>query len=108
MQNLSITVDHLKCGGCANTIRKNVLEFEGVKKVSVKPETGQVDIEFEGAIDLNAIKNRLKELGYPETGTTEGLEKFGSNVKSYISCAIGRMTDDMQENEPAEETKNAN
>lgn len=102
MKNLSIIVDNLTCGGCANTIRKNVLEFEGVKKVKVDPEEQQVDIDFEGEIDLAGIKNRLKSLGYPEAGSTEGLEKFGTNVKSYISCAIGRMTKEEEEEKQPE------
>lgn len=93
-----IHVDHLKCGGCANTIRKALLEFDGVKKVEVDPESQMVDILSEGPVNLAGIKERLKSLGYPEAGSTEGLEKFGSNVKSYISCAIGRLSDDAEEN----------
>lgn len=96
-----IHVDHLKCGGCANTIRKAVLEFEGVKKVEVDPERQMVDILSEAEVNLAGIKKRLRSLGYPEAGTSEGLEKFGSHVKSYISCAIGRLSGEAQEEKPS-------
>lgn len=94
-----IYVDNLKCGGCANTITKNVKEFKNVDAVVVDPEESKVSIQSRETIDLTAIKNKLHQLGYPEKDTTEGLDKFASNVKSYVSCAIGKLSsDDKEEN----------
>lgn len=87
-----IYVDNLKCGGCANTITKNVKEFKNVDAVVVDPEESKVTIQSHETIDLTEIKNKLHQLGYPEKDTTEGLDKFASNVKSYVSCAIGKFT----------------
>ncbi len=91
METLKIEVDNLKCGGCANTIKNGIREITGVKEVLVNPEEQWVEIKYEEGIDLNAILEKLRLMGYPKTGTTEGFEKIGWNLKSYVSCAIGRI-----------------
>ena len=35
------------------------------------------------------VKEKLKTLGYPEDGEVNSL---GSKAKSYVSCAIGKMS----------------
>jgi copper chaperone len=91
LESQKIQVENLKCGGCANTIKNGIREISGVKEVLVNPDEQWVEIKHEGAIDLDAILEKLKAMGYPKVGTTEGLEKFGRNLKSYVSCAIGRI-----------------
>ncbi|MBL7902772.1 MAG: heavy-metal-associated domain-containing protein [Bacteroidia bacterium] len=91
MESLKIQVENLKCGGCANTIKNGIRELKGVNEVLVNPEEQWVEIRHEKAIDENGILEKLKAMGYPKAGTTEGLEKFGRNLKSYFSCAIGRL-----------------
>jgi len=91
MESLKVQVENLKCGGCASTIKNGIREIKGVNEVLVNPEEQWVEIKHEKGIDLNAILEKLKVMGYPKTGTTEGLEKFGRNLKSYVSCAIGRI-----------------
>lgn len=90
----TINIDNIKCGGCANTIRKNMIEFKGVSDVIVDVEKESVVLKHDTAIDLEGIKQKLHSLGYPEKGTAEGFDKLASGVKSYVSCAIGRLTDD--------------
>ena len=91
METLKVQVENLKCGGCANTIKNGIRELKGVNEVLVNPEEQWVEIRHEKAIDENGILEKLKAMGYPKAGTTEGLEKFGRNLKSYLSCAIGRL-----------------
>lgn len=88
----TIKIDNLKCGGCATSIEMGLLALEGVSKAHVVNEANEVEITYsnEGTTLAN-IKNKLRQMGYPETGSTEGLEKFAANVKSYVSCAIGKM-----------------
>jgi hypothetical protein len=38
------------------------------------------------------IVARLLKLGYPEQGSVEGLAALSAGAKSFVSCAIGRMT----------------
>lgn len=93
-----IVIDNLKCGGCASTIKKNLQPFKNVEDVVVDPETDKVTITHQQAIDLGAIKDKLHSLGYPERDTTEGLDKLASSVKSYVSCAIGKLTKEEDKN----------
>jgi copper chaperone len=88
-----IIVDNLKCGGCAATITKELKKLSGIVDVKVIPEESEVDVFYDDKANLNSVKVRLNELGYPVTGTDQGgLEKITTNLKSYVSCAIGRLS----------------
>ena len=63
---MQFQVDNIKCGGCRNSI---------VKGLSALP-----DVE------------KLRSMGYPETGTAQGLGAAVADAKSFVSCAIGRLT----------------
>jgi len=91
MSIYTIKVDNLKCGGCAATITNAIQKQEGVSSVTVDPDTSLVKTELEGDNNeelINKIKEILGRLGYPEEGTGNGMQK----VKSYVSCAIGRIS----------------
>ncbi len=80
-----IYIVNLKCEGCATTIKKS-LEKQGLEKVMVYVKENKVT--YEGNTEL-ATKT-LSKLGYPEVGSLEA-DKFLKSVKSYISCAKGRL-----------------
>jgi hypothetical protein len=56
----------------------------------VWPEKGEIDVACSTPSVLSLVKQRLRDLGYPEHGTTAGLEKITTNLKSFVSCAVGR------------------
>lgn len=85
----TIYVQNLKCGGCANTIAKNVNAIEKITNVKVNVEESSVTFNFETEANLTEVKNKLQSLGYPEDGEANSL---GSKAKSYVSCAIGKMS----------------
>ncbi len=87
-----LQIDNLKCGGCANSITKKLREISGVLNVEVNKEKESVCITHSENLDLNDVKDALYNMGYPEKGSVQGLEKLGREVKSYISCAIGKTT----------------
>lgn len=87
----SITVDNLKCGGCANTITKSLEKIVGVKNVNVDIEKGVVSFDSDPLLHDAAVK-KLDGLGYPLRGSTSGLHGAVEAAKSYVSCAIGRVT----------------
>lgn len=89
---MEIAVENIKCGGCANTIRTRMLAEDGVLSVDVDIEAGIVRIGGSGA-DREALVRRLAQLGYPETGSVEGLKAAAAKAKSFVSCAVGRMDD---------------
>lgn len=85
----TIQIQNLKCGGCANTITKNIAVLEGITNVSVHVEESTVTFSYETEAKLAEVKEKLKTLGYPEDGATNSI---GSKAKSYVSCAIGKMS----------------
>lgn len=87
MPVLELTVDNLKCGGCASTVRKRLNELPGVVSTSVDVENDKVTIAHDGTIETSSITQALHKLGYPLSGTGGITEK----AKSFVSCAIGRM-----------------
>ena len=96
--NIQVSVENIKCGGCANSIRKQLQAFEGVDSVGVEVEGGQVTVAVSDAFDSEVIRSQilaqLLKMGYPETGSVEGLKAAGAKAKSFVSCAVGRMSDD--------------
>ncbi len=85
-----ISVENIKCGGCANTIKTKISEMEQVDGCEVDVENGIVSIEGDEQ-HRAAVSERLLELGYPESGTAEGLKAAKAKAKSFVSCAVGRM-----------------
>ena len=85
-----LSVENIKCGGCANTITTRLNELEAVNNCQVDVENGVVTIDGNESYQSEAIQLLLK-LGYPETGTAEGLKAAKAKAKSFVSCAVGRM-----------------
>ncbi len=85
-----LDVENIKCGGCASHIEGKLNAINGVKSINIDVELGQISGEMLSDV-LNEVKTVLAKLGYPETGTQEGLEAMGSKAKSFVSCAIGKM-----------------
>lgn len=85
----TIHIQNLKCGGCANTITKNISTIEAITNVLVNVDESTVTFGYETAAKLAEVKDKLKTLGYPEDGAANSL---GSKAKSYVSCAIGKMS----------------
>ncbi len=87
---MEITVENIKCGGCAGSI---------TKKLSAVFETDNIDVNIEKGIitiDLDDSKKEelakvLLDLGYPETDSVHGLSSAKAKAKSFVSCAIGKM-----------------
>lgn len=85
----TITVQNLKCGGCAHTITTKIASIENVTDVSVNQENASVSfmaITPEAAL---TVKNKLKTLGYP---SIEEENNIVSKAKSFVSCATGKIS----------------
>ena len=90
--NIEILVENIKCGGCANSISKKILQQDGVKSVEVDIERGSVQIDGDTGL-RDTYAETLRGIGYPEQGSLQGIEAVGVKAKSFVSCAIGRMND---------------
>jgi copper chaperone CopZ len=91
-----LEVANVRCGGCANTITKELQE-SGFANVSVdlscEPRKVTVDIVDEDQLAL--VKAILRKLGYPlnsEENTT--LDSAALKVKSFVSCAVGKFSNE--------------
>lgn len=88
MKTEIIIVENLKCHGCANTIRRELSWIGEVISVEVDVDTSSVKIEYIGKNKMReTFVEKLRKLGYPEEGTGN----MNRKIKSYVSCAIGRI-----------------
>lgn len=87
---IQLRVENIKCGGCANTIRKGLLKDARIGLVEVDIPTGEVELET-GDDMRSEICDLLKRLGYPERGSVEGIACISARAKSFISCTAGRL-----------------
>lgn len=85
----TVHIQNLKCGGCASTITKNLTALDDVSDVIVEVEDEFVTFDYSDENTLHLVKDTLADLGYPEDGERNSLT---DKAKSYISCAIGKIT----------------
>jgi copper chaperone len=86
-----INVENIKCGGCASTIRSKLEAMDSVNRIDVDIAEGIVSVE--AAEDTReAVIAKLLKLGYPESGTAEGIAAAKARAKSFVSCAVGRLS----------------
>ncbi|MFO7745718.1 MAG: heavy metal-associated domain-containing protein [Psychroflexus sp.] len=83
-----IIVQNLKCGGCANTISKNLITLEDISDINVNPEESSVAFRYTHESSLQSVEEKLKHLGYPVIGDAN---TYLNKAKSFISCATGKM-----------------
>ena len=90
--NMIIEVENIKCGGCANSITSKLQSLPGVDQAKVDIEGGKVSINGDQTLRDEYVA-ALAGMGYPETGTIQGLQSASAKAKSFVSCAVGRMSE---------------
>ena len=89
----TLEILNLKCGGCANSIKKGISTIEGVTEVSVDLETSKVTINSNNEFIVTKVKDKLSSMGYPEVGDANTVLH---KAKSFVSCATGRMSSEAE------------
>jgi copper chaperone CopZ len=89
MKTEIITVQNLKCHGCANTISTQLSKIEGVQNVSVDSDAHKVSVDYTTEEQLSEVIQSLTKMGYPAVGEDNNLSL---KAKSFVSCAVGRMS----------------
>ncbi|MFS4415207.1 heavy-metal-associated domain-containing protein [Maribacter sp. 2307ULW6-5] len=84
----TLTLQNLKCGGCANTITKNLRSLPGLAHLQIDRDTSQVSFEANNEKVITKLKESLRKMGYPAVGQDNPLM---AKAKSYLSCAKGKM-----------------
>ena len=84
-------IQNVKCGGCANTLTKELEKKFGEVEVNLEKEPREVTLDIEDK-DIDSLKASLKKLGYPMVGDDLSMfESATTKAKSFVSCAIGKM-----------------
>jgi len=84
-------VKNVKCGGCANTLKKSLLEEFGEVFVDLEVEPRKITLEMNGKEEEN-LKLKLRKLGYPLlSDELSAFSTVSTTAKSFVSCAIGKM-----------------
>ena len=86
-----ITVENIKCGGCTNTINTRLKNHDAVNDCTIDIGNGVITIDGDET-HKTEIAQLLLKLGYPETGTAEGLKAAKAKAKSFVSCAVGKIS----------------
>ena len=82
-----IYIENLKCGGCVETIKKDISSINGVVNLEINLEKSVITFNADKN-SKDVIKRRLSKLGYPEVGDKNTMLH---KVKSFVSCASGKM-----------------
>lgn len=82
----SFIVENIKCSGCEATIARALKKILKVTGVTVDIPAGTIKVA--GDADEASIREKLEHLGYPVQGHNSVVAK----AKSFVSCAMGRMT----------------
>ena len=87
---VQVFVENIKCGGCANSIRKQLQTLKGVESVDVDVEQGQVTVELAEGIDAEGFLQRSAGSAIKD-GVSRN--RFGGRLKgrrgeSEIVCLV--------------------
>ncbi|NCP53326.1 MAG: heavy-metal-associated domain-containing protein [Flavobacteriales bacterium] len=80
-------VENIKCGGCVNSIKTALLKINNVEEVIIDKDIDTVTVV--GNIERFLLIKKLNELGYPEKGSNTIIK----TAKSYVSCALGKISE---------------
>ncbi len=87
----TFSVLNVKCGGCANTLKKSLLEEFGEVEVNLEVMPREITLDIDET-QIESLRSKLKGLGYPlASDELNTLQKITTTAKSFVSCAIGKI-----------------
>ncbi len=88
---IQIEIENLKCGGCEKSILKGLATMQAISDVTVDHDLKLVSFNGDQSV-RSAVVAKLRSMGYPEKDSLSGLDSGLANAKSFVSCAIGRVS----------------
>lgn len=85
----TLHIQNLKCAGCEHSVIKKLSSLDGIKEVIVDLEDSTVMFSHQDEAQIDRVQIALAKLGYPVAGKRNSL---GAKTKSYVSCAVGKLT----------------
>jgi copper chaperone len=95
VHQIKIQVENIKCGGCEKSIIKGLSSIEGLSNIVIDRDQQMVSVNADESLRevlISKLNSKLKSMGYPEHGSVTGLDAGLANAKSFVSCAIGRVS----------------
>ena len=65
MSTVSLKVPNISCNHCVHTIKTEVAELEGIRRVDANPNTKVVTVDFDPPATQAKIEALLAEIDYP-------------------------------------------
>ena len=65
MEKKQTHVPNISCGHCVATIKRELLDLDGVEKVEGDPGTKRVSVEWQAPASWERISETLVEIGFP-------------------------------------------
>jgi copper chaperone len=91
VHQIQIQVENIKCGGCEKSIIRGLSSIEGLSNIVIDRDQQMVSVNADESL-REVLISKLKSMGYPEHGSVTGLDAGLANAKSFVSCAIGRVS----------------
>jgi copper chaperone len=88
---ITLQVENIKCGGCEKSIIKGLSSINGLSNIVIDRDQQLISVNADESL-REALISKLKSMGYPEQGSVSGLDAGLANAKSFVSCAIGRVS----------------
>jgi len=93
----SFEVYNIKCGGCAGTVKSKLKDKFPDIEVSLESDPRIVSATIQTDEEEVYLLQTLKSLGYPSIHEdVSGLEGALLKGKSFVSCAIGKMSSEKE------------
>ena len=84
-------VENVKCGGCANTLKKVLMDDYGEVEVNLDKTPREITIDISDD-KMEVLKLKLRSIGYPlVSDDLSTFQSINTKAKSFVSCAIGKM-----------------
>lgn len=64
MKETKLNVEGMACNHCANSVRAELMEIEGVKEVIVSLEEKTVTVKHTEDVTYNQLQSGIEDLGY--------------------------------------------
>jgi copper chaperone CopZ len=87
MKTQTIFVENIKCAGCMTSIKHALLKIKGIAKVEINQDEEKISL-MGNKYELSEVIDSLNRMGYPQKGENNLFKQ----AKSYVSCAIGKMS----------------
>ena len=91
VNQIEVHVENIKCGGCEKSIIKGLTSIEGLSNIAIDRDQQSIRMTADASL-REALVSKLKSMGCPEHGSVSGLDAGLANAKSFVSCAVGRVS----------------